>query len=90
MRGHSAANDHTCDSCSAVSPRVGGFGTTFAYVQTGILEHSYNGTTLTISKKGSGLADIVNPCIQSFMQTKVPLPSSSLLVLELEVARSWR
>jgi len=47
-----------------------GFGTTFAYVHTGILEHSYNGTTLTISKKGSGLADIVNPCIQSFMETK--------------------
>merc|ERR1711998_445927 len=41
-----------------------GFGTQYAYVQTGLFGHAYNGTTLTISKRGSGLSDIVNPCIQ--------------------------
>jgi hypothetical protein len=47
-----------------------GFGTTFAYVQTGITSYAYNGTTLTMSKKGSGLPDIVNPCIQEFLKTR--------------------
>lgn len=47
-----------------------GLGTKFAYVATGQLGHSYNGTTLAISKKGSGLPEILNPCIQKFMQTQ--------------------
>lgn len=46
-----------------------GLGTEYAYVQTG-LEAAYNGTTLTISKKGSGLPAILNPCIQKFMETE--------------------
>ena len=40
-----------------------GFGTKFAYIHTGMFNHAINGTTLTISRKGSGLNDIVNPCI---------------------------
>jgi len=47
-----------------------GFGTEFAYVGTGMLGHAYNGTTLAISKKGSGLKDILDPCIIAFMQTQ--------------------
>merc|ERR1719229_1180638 len=47
-----------------------GFGTEYAYVQTGQFGHSINGTTLAISKKGSGLADLLNPCIQKFLKTK--------------------
>jgi len=47
-----------------------GFGTQYAYVQSGQMGHAMNGTTLSISKKGSGLADMINPCIQKFMQTK--------------------
>merc|ERR1712232_907387 len=46
-----------------------GFGTTFAYVQTGITSYAYAGSTLTMSKKGSGIPDIVNPCIQKFLKT---------------------
>ena len=33
-----------------------GFGTKYAYVATGQFGHAYNGTTLAMSKKGSGLA----------------------------------
>jgi hypothetical protein len=45
------------------------FGTDFAYLHTGIYEHARNGTTLTMSKKGSGIPDLVNPCIAKFMRT---------------------
>ena len=44
----------------------------FAYIHTGLNEWSVNGTTLAISKKGSGLAGVLNPCIE-----KVPPPSPS-------------
>jgi len=47
-----------------------GLGTNFAYIGTGMLGHSYNGTTLAISKKGSGLNAILNPCIKKYMETK--------------------
>jgi len=42
----------------------------FAYIHTGMLEHTNNGTTLTMSRKGSGLPDVVNPCLREFMQTQ--------------------
>jgi hypothetical protein len=47
-----------------------GLGTSFAYIQTGLFGHALNGTTLAISKKGSGLANILNPCLQQYMQTQ--------------------
>jgi len=47
-----------------------GLGTKFAYIQTGLFGHALNGTTLAISKRGSGLASIINPCLQKLMQTK--------------------
>jgi len=47
-----------------------GFGTKYAYIATGQFGHAYNGTTLAISKKGSGLSQILNPCIQKFMKTR--------------------
>lgn len=47
-----------------------GLGEKFAYIGTGMLGHSYNGTTLAISKKGSGLNEILNPCLQKYMETK--------------------
>ena len=46
------------------------FGKKFAYIHSGLTDHAINGTTLTISRKGSGLNNIVNPCIQKFMATK--------------------
>ncbi len=46
------------------------FGTEFAYVQTGIYDYMDAGTTLAISKKGSGLSDTLNPCINEFIETE--------------------
>jgi len=42
----------------------------FAYIHTGMLEHTYNGTTLTMSKKGSGVPAVINPCLRQFLQTQ--------------------
>jgi len=47
-----------------------GFGKKFAFVQTGQLGHAINGTTLAVSKKGSSLNNIINPCMDRFMQTE--------------------
>jgi len=47
-----------------------GFGTKFAYVQTGQFGYMINGTTLAMAKKGSGVAAMLNPCLARFMQTK--------------------
>jgi len=42
----------------------------FAYIHTGMLEHTNNGTTLTMSRKGSGLPSVINPCLREYMQTQ--------------------
>lgn len=42
----------------------------FAYIHTGIHDHAKNGTTLTMSKRGSGVPEIVNPAMDEFMQTE--------------------
>jgi len=47
-----------------------GLGTKFAYIQTGLYGHALNGTTLAISKRGSGLASVLNPCLDKLMQTQ--------------------
>jgi len=39
----------------------------FAYIHTGLNEWSLNGTTLAVSKKGSGLAGVLNPCIEKIV-----------------------
>jgi len=46
------------------------FKTDFAYVQTGIYDYMNSGTTLAISKLGSGLASSLDPCIEAFIKTK--------------------
>jgi len=47
-----------------------GFGTEYAYVQTGQFGILRNGTTLVLTKKGSGVNTLVNSCLQRFMETK--------------------
>merc|ERR1712048_1376182 len=47
-----------------------GFGTKYAYIQTGMITYAVAGTTLTMSKKGSGIPAIVNPCIEKFLATE--------------------
>ena len=46
------------------------FGKDFAYIQVGMYTWMHNGTTFAFSKKGSGLNDLLNPCIDSFLRTK--------------------
>ena len=42
----------------------------YAYIQTGMPEYAYGGTTLSMSKKGSGLSQILNPCIDALIETE--------------------
>ena len=46
------------------------FGKHFAYIQVGMYTWMHNGTTFAFSKKGSGLNDLLNPCIDSFLRTE--------------------
>ena len=46
------------------------FGTDFAYIQTGMFPWMHNGTTFAFSKKGSGLNELLNHCIDSFLITE--------------------
>jgi hypothetical protein len=47
-----------------------GFGTEYAFIQFGLEDWTVNGTTLTISKRGSGLGEVVNPCIKKVSMTQ--------------------
>ena len=51
---------------------AGGFGTTFAYIHTGLDQWSINGTTLAISKRGSGLKQVLDPCIAAVQRPSTP------------------
>jgi hypothetical protein len=35
-----------------------------------MLEWAIAGTTLTISKKGAGVPDLINPCIEAYIETE--------------------
>jgi len=47
-----------------------GFGTEYAYVQTGQTGFAFNGTTLLMFKKGSGMADVANACLAELLKTE--------------------
>lgn len=47
-----------------------GFGTTFAYAQSGMYGWMHNGTTIAMSKKGSGVAQFLSTCFEKFRQTE--------------------
>lgn len=68
------AYEYQCDDPSRVNEwncdLWDGFGTKFAYLHTGMYEHAINGTTLAMTKKGSGLNEVLNPCLDKFMLTK--------------------
>lgn len=68
------AHNYDCSHLNGVTPTWEcalwkNFGTDYTYVHTGIFEHAHNGTTLTLARKGSGVAELVNPCIQKFLKT---------------------
>ena len=75
------ANNYQCDPISSSygnnsesanwnCEMWGRFGTEFAYIQSGMNEHIVTGATLSLSKKGSGLPKILNPCLDSFKLTE--------------------
>jgi ABC-type amino acid transport substrate-binding protein len=47
-----------------------GFGKDFAYIQSGMFSWMHNGTTISMSKKGSGVAEFLDECFESFRHTK--------------------
>ncbi|CAK8985284.1 Hypothetical protein (Fragment) [Durusdinium trenchii] len=69
------AKNYQCTNDGTMTPNWdctmwAGFGTTFAYIQTGLYGHAQAGTTLAMSKRGSGLGEILNPCLDKFLATK--------------------
>jgi hypothetical protein len=60
--GFSACTDTECRNWD-------GLGEEYAYIHTG-LKTNFNGTTIAFSKKGSGIHDVINPCIQKVMETE--------------------
>jgi len=62
------ANNETQDGWDCSLWR--GFGKSFAYVQSGMFGWMENGTTVSISKKGSGLSELINTCLESFQPTR--------------------
>ena len=77
-----ALKDGTCDALYIYSDTLkgeleketpaswaSGFGTEISYIHTGLDQWSLNGTTFAISKKGSGLPALLNPCIDKVVQT---------------------
>jgi len=67
---YNCERDDEVDTAEWACDLWNGFGTNFAYIQTGMFQTAFNGTTLTMSKHGSGLPAIVNPCIDKFLKTK--------------------
>lgn len=65
-KNYQCKNGETDGWCGAWS----GFGTDYAYVQTGQFGYVFNGTTFALAKKGSGVAELLNPCLWKFMETK--------------------
>lgn len=59
-----------CNGCNWDVSLYEQLGTSYAWIHTGVAEHMANGTTLTMSKKGSGLPALINPCIQQVLRSE--------------------
>merc|ERR1712226_321700 len=46
------------------------FGTEFAYVQSGELDHVKNGLTLTMAKKDSDIEETISSCLTKYLETE--------------------
>jgi hypothetical protein len=64
-QGYTCSNALDTDDCS----NWGGLGTEFAYIHTG-MSFAFDGTTMAIAKRGSGIGKLLNPCIQKAMATE--------------------
>jgi hypothetical protein len=63
------AEDCMADLTASGCENWGGFGTEYAFIHMGLIVQN-NGTTVAMSKKGSGLGDVLNPCIQKVLKTQ--------------------
>lgn len=63
-------NNFATSGTAAEKALAAGLGTQFAYIHTGLNGWSVNGTTLAISKRGSGLSSLLNPCIEKVVRTQ--------------------
>jgi hypothetical protein len=63
------AEDCMADLSASGCENWDGFGTEYAFIHMGLIVQN-NGTTVAMSKKGSGLGDLLNPCIQTVLGTK--------------------
>lgn len=59
-----------CNGCNWDATLYEGLGTQYAWIHTGVNEHMANGTTLAMTKKGTGVAEFLNPCIQKVIESK--------------------
>ena len=67
------AKNYQCDGTTVAAWNCTlweGFGTEYAYVQTGQFGYVVNGTTLALSKKGSGVPEAINSCLAEVMATE--------------------
>lgn len=65
-----AADETTSGSQICSSWNQFGAADGYAYIHTGMSEFAYAGTTLAMSKKGSGLKDVLDPCITAYLATE--------------------
>jgi len=63
------AEDCMADLTASGCENWGGFGTEYAFIHMGLIVQN-NGTTVAMSKKGSGLGEVLNPCIQTVLGTQ--------------------
>jgi hypothetical protein len=76
------AESYMCNATDAASATSNGFGstrnctlwdglgTTYAYIHTGMKSQEEGGTTMSMSKIGSGLPALLNPCLEKFIATE--------------------
>jgi hypothetical protein len=63
------AEDCMADLTAQGCENWGGFGTEYAFIHMGLIVQN-NGTTVAMSKKGSGLGEVLNPCIKTVLATQ--------------------
>lgn len=71
--GDQAANYHCAEGAQESGWNCdlwSGLGTDFAYLHSGMYGWMYNGTTIAMSRKGSGVAKILDDCFVDFQKSK--------------------
>jgi len=70
MYDHMVEDRQGCTHVGCNATLWNGLGTQYAWIHTGILNYQVNGTTLSMTKKGSPLNAAINPCIRQAMRSR--------------------